>query len=753
MPNLRILVLPALVVACIGVYVRYEHLRREVTELPRVRAALGQVGRLRTELSDLAESRLPRHSDAWTAACVKHRWRDDDGRNVLGKAYREDLEKAAGMIDQAEAAGALSRLYAPGAESVAQLHALGDWLHAETASEEMWTCANADMLKKLDGLKEIVGAHADCLGRITALEPVALYRSGRPVSDECGVALRARTLPEHAPATRVVTAADRAAEERTVPWGKPTDEVLKVLGRDLKETWFVTSPDGSRIAYVVKRDGKQLVIVDGFPGVAYDAVWTGLNVDGVTTTVWKDFPGGPVFSADSRHVAYQAFRDKQSFLVVDGEEGPRWDSIQGFAIAPRAARVAYVGLRDHRLRVVVDGKEIGSHPYIAPRLVFSPDGGRLAYVVKDGGAFTVFVDGRPGAPYAEILPPGPVFSPDGTHVAYQALGQSGKVVVVDGHETGVYEGLFPPEIIFSADSQYVAYLAERNRRLVAIVDGREEHEYAAIATPAFTADSRCYYGATNGGKWFMVVNGRESGPYDSIVDGIAVSPDGKHIAYPATDARGTHLVVDGRDGPPYEKITPKSPVFSPDAARIAYVASRGGKTFAVIDGEEGPAYDGIVGTVTFSPDSTRAAYFAGGRAGGHLVVNGKEDAGHEAMLSPAPLFSPDSRHVAYVARKAGKKVVVEDGVDRLDYQDIDESTLRYGPDSAHLAYAAWDGGWCLVVDRTESTRFAGFLKGTAPRFDAAGHVYALAQSTDRGPLTRLEITLDSDLRSASRKGP
>jgi hypothetical protein len=54
------------------------------------------------------------------------------------------------------------------------------------------------------------------------------------------------------------------------------------------------------------------------------------------------------------------------------------------------------------------------------------------------------------------------------------------------------------------------------------------------------------------------------------------------------------VVVDGKEGKEYDGIVKGTPVFSPDSKHLAYMARRGGKWFVVIDGEEGKEYDGFL---------------------------------------------------------------------------------------------------------------------------------------------------------------
>ena len=94
--------------------------------------------------------------------------------------------------------------------------------------------------------------------------------------------------------------------------------VEKPACRWAEDTPVLFSPDSARLAYVNSRSiravtrweqehcEKQWVVVDGRSGREYDRV------------------GRPVFSPDSKHVAYAARKnDKEMCVVVDGREGPR----------------------------------------------------------------------------------------------------------------------------------------------------------------------------------------------------------------------------------------------------------------------------------------------------------------------------------------------------------------------------------------------------------------------------------------------
>jgi Tol biopolymer transport system component len=80
------------------------------------------------------------------------------------------------------------------------------------------------------------------------------------------------------------------------------------------------SADSKRMGYLAKKAGKSLAVVDGHEGAIYDA-----NYDDL------------IFSPDSKHVAYICAKSGSKltrwFVVVDGQEGARYDEIEYRSLA------------------------------------------------------------------------------------------------------------------------------------------------------------------------------------------------------------------------------------------------------------------------------------------------------------------------------------------------------------------------------------------------------------------------------------
>lgn len=193
--------------------------------------------------------------------------------------------------------------------------------------------------------------------------------------------------------------------------------VSVVLDGVVGEEWYdglggpVFSPDSQRVAYLGRR-GKQLLLVNGTQ----------------VTPVSADDGGDLAFSPDGR-LAYKANRGKPMFVVVDGVEGPSYDSI-GALVFSAEGRLAYGARRGKTAFIVVEGaapRQMGSDTRVGDP-VFSPDGRRLAFALHERKQERVVTDDDAGKLYDAV---GQVaFSPDSRHVAYNArVGQKWRFVV------------------------------------------------------------------------------------------------------------------------------------------------------------------------------------------------------------------------------------------------------------------------------------------------------------------------------------
>jgi hypothetical protein len=186
------------------------------------------------------------------------------------------------------------------------------------------------------------------------------------------------------------------------------------------------TPDSRRLAYfawgeVSKKEKKDGVFVNGSE----------------ITPLHADAKGAPVFSSDGRRVAFRAERAGGFVAVLDGQEGPVYDSIGKLTFLPDG-HLAYAARRGRASYTVVEGAEPQEHPQYSHvgEPVPSPDGRHLAYWAYDGTHETVILDGAGGRPYDEIGTL--VFSPDSRHLAVEARVGPQWRLLVDGVEGPEY---------------------------------------------------------------------------------------------------------------------------------------------------------------------------------------------------------------------------------------------------------------------------------------------------------------------------
>jgi len=410
----------------------------------------------------------------------------------------------------------------------------------------------------------------------------------------------------------------------------------------------IFSPNSKRLAVRAERRNRSIVVVDGIESKEYDRIglpvfspdskrlfytawpWQGDSllavVDGAESNVYERvFEGPSLFSADSQHLAYAAFRGGHLFVVQDGVQGKGYGSYcSGPVFSPDSKHIAFAagqgGLKPF-LVVVVDGveTEINYDGDVSPAhlfgIVYSPDGKRMAYVTDRGGRRFVVVDGKEGKQYQKVT--ALQFSPDGKRLAYEAEG---------GYKWNRYSfGMRP--------TRYV------------VVDGVEGKEYDSVGL-------------------------------------IVFSPDGKHVVHAASAGRNSLLVVDGLESNEYQQIGGQGrisgerycgPVFSPDSKRLAYLARLGSKWLVVVDGMKSKEYDGLVGDSSLVFDGPNALHALLRRGTEFLRVE-LEAFGPPGNASPASVTGKtDTKATVEATAKSPARAETEP---RVEKQKADEARLQ-----------------------------------------------------------------------------
>ena len=461
---------------------------------------------------------------------------------------------------------------------------------------------------------------------------------------------------------------------------------------------MVFSPTGGRSAYVGRRAGDFIAVVDGKEAATLSTPATLQGVNYGSANGWKF-----AFNRDGSRLAYGAMTGPGTWvMVVDGVNSPAYRAVDFTQTALNGKRLIYVAqTADQKWHAVVDGKPGPAFDGISG-LKLTPDGAHYAYLASRTGSgalqSVVVVDGveNPGYYGASDLEQ----APDG-RVAYVAVTTPGPP---GGHGGGVAEliagGLKAANTLtFNAstyDKDRIGYrLGYGSHRVAWSPDGKH-FAYVQSNTP-------------NPGVTVMV-NGKPMGPTYLAADELLWSPDGVHLTYQGNSPTGTFPVVDGQELSGGTWI--KEFQWSPDGKRYAFQMASSTGLVMVVDGKEQPKTRALVdGSIVFSPDGKHLAY--GGQPGVSVfqpVVDGVakphnlqsfSTRNNPPILFPVFSWSPDGNHLAYVGFTMDpipKGGVVVDGT-LYPGPSAGFQFPSWSPSSKHFATAVWTGrGWTIMVD-------------------------------------------------------
>jgi len=354
--------------------------------------------------------------------------------------------------------------------------------------------------------------------------------------------------------------------------------------------------DGGTCAYLaVTRDNQAVLVVNG----------RAVRRSGI------GYVGVPALSEDGRAYAFAGQVAKDRFrLISSGAEGPDFDGIITSRVSRDGARVAYAGRRGDKRHVVVDGKEsdawdgIGGNP-----LCFSPDGRHVAYIARLDKAWHVVLDGKSQnlIPYQGVHVQGMAFAPEGGRWAYRATevsditswsGQNGVERVTIGYRVFADDGDHgihsrTESLVFSPDGRRLAYVGKDSKGGQFVVHERKPGpKYEEVADLVMSADgSTLAHAAKKEGKWYCVVNGRETGPFEKVGK-VSLTADGRSVAFAAVRDGRAIVVRDGVAGGAHDETLAVS--LSPGGRHLAYWAKLNGKAILVLDERSGEGYDGVL---------------------------------------------------------------------------------------------------------------------------------------------------------------
>lgn len=503
---------------------------------------------------------------------------------------------------------------------------------------------------------------------------------------------------------------------------------------------YFVSPDRQRVAYVLKRNQRVVVVVNGEEQGGYDEVAVGIR-----------------FTADSSVMAFAARVGSKWHMVVGRVPGKAYDRIGETIVGAVGARLAYAAQEGALWRVVTEGREGKAYGTIA-QLVASADATRIAYVGNDGKRSCVVVDDEERGCHDSVsqlqLPP--------QHWAYRFVDKDPADatgvrhgMVVDGHTYPSYTGVrFSP-----TGSAWVLKDAARNIwRLVA--GGKDTALPGPILGTEFSPDGThlAHWGFAGERRISVFLDGVELDPpmaseqlRESLLDRI-----GKALAalrlktelllkeelagVAGQSARSTDWIREESDDGLLIRVSDLSVPrlsFSPDGTEVAYSILVEDKRMAVI--RKGKAIGSShprIGKIAYSPDGKRVAYQTGNTVFGHfdtssVYVDDVQQTGGKLGRPEQVVhmvFSPDSKRFATSGTYGKGLAAWVDGQRGPTFAWA--SKPQFSPDGHHVAYLGWDGKRaCVVMDGSCTTQFDRviLIEDDAVNWEEAGGYSFLAE--------------------------
>ncbi len=254
-------------------------------------------------------------------------------------------------------------------------------------------------------------AYVESTGDITAERMIVsdLAFNKRVVKESSGA-----LLTVNADRTRIAAVSKEKGKQRVIAFSFDRPEAVdKGPLYDVIHN-LAFGPDGVALSYDAERDGKHFLILNGKeaalpkdalkgpPVVRPDVKAVGvIIVSGNSAFLHQSFlkdtgkekeyeeAADLVYNRDGSCYAYTARTEQSWFVVVNGEEGPKFDRVVSPIFSPDGKKLVYRARKDGKRFVVVadaSGKVLRRHPayeQVFPP-VFTADGTSIAYGVKDG---------------------------------------------------------------------------------------------------------------------------------------------------------------------------------------------------------------------------------------------------------------------------------------------------------------------------------------------------------------------------------
>lgn len=439
-----------------------------------------------------------------------------------------------------------------------------------------------------------------------------------------------------------------------------------------RNTQYVISPRGHRVATVDMKGSRFFVEVDGKSGPLVDEVLPVCVQVGESNISPQDrrrgykpekrivWQGPVIFSQDGTHFAYAARIAQETILYLNHQEIIR-----------------------------VPASDDNSRPAIR-RISFTPDN-QLIYTKSAKGNMNILVIGKfESPPFSGDA--WPTFSRDGKRFAFDASTPQGLrsgFLVVDGKEQRYVADV----VEFTPDGQRL--LTHRNIR------GYEAYGQPQLcleANPFINIRTEKYFisdtglivavGVDRKGPCLWVMGDHfdlGSGRFQELV----FSPDGKRWAARIDNGQRQYLLVDGKPGREYDRI--QNVTWSGDSTRLFYSGHVRNNAFGVIHTPEGETeseegVEEIETVVSGGSDFPSFAYVVRNQERQWVIFDNHK--GPEGEYIEQLTIDPRLNRYAYLhhSREQGQRVFVDGKALSVPPADYQQNLLLFSPDGKGLAY-------------------------------------------------------------------
>ena len=274
---------------------------------------------------------------------------------------------------------------------------------------------------------------------------------------------------------------------------------------------------------------------------------------------------------------------------------------------------------------------------------WSPLRGRFAFVLRDKGAregrssFSVWVDGSTSPAHEEVYEL--AFSPDGGHLAYSVRDQDGWRVVLDGvQQSMTFRDWRPQDLRVSAQGG-LEFLANEGSSVLRVRDGAAVSSWPAHGQ-SLTPDARHVVRRHGAGERLGVfLDEKPLGPACASVSGLTLAPGRTGFFCGRSAAGPFDAIVDGRKaGPPVADIQdPLQPAFffPAQGSGAAWFGKRGDQWSLFWNGAAEGEFAGVASRpgAAFSPSGRHRAYAVRDAARTiRLIVDGRAVPGSPVSL-------------------------------------------------------------------------------------------------------------------------